>query len=129
TRRVYPEGTDAAFAQLRAAIERAYEPVIRASLGVDPTLERPADAAKGRALHGVEQLAKKLAQHARRRERVELSQIARARLSVRPEGSPRERVQSMGGFLARYGSGVLDELARHMLGWYGRVLEAAPATV
>lgn len=129
TRRAYPPGTDAAFAELRAAIERAYEPVVRAALGVDPTLERPADAAKGRALHGVEQLARKLAQHARRRERVELAQIARARLSVRPEGSPQERVLSMSGFLARYGSGVLDELARHIQGWYGRVLEAAPATV
>ena len=129
TRQAYPEGTEAAFAELRAAIEHGYQPVIGATRAVDPTLERPAEAAKGRALHGVEQLARKLAQHARRRERVELSQIARARLSVRPEGSAQERVLSMSGFLARYGPGILDELARHILDWYSRVLEATPATV
>ena len=129
TRQTYPEGTDAALAGLRAAIELSYEPVIRAARGVDPTLERPAEAAQGRALHDVERLERKLAQHARKRARVELSQIARARLSVFPEGSPQERVLSMSGFLARYGPGVLDELAGHSLGWYTRVLEAAPASV
>jgi bacillithiol biosynthesis cysteine-adding enzyme BshC len=129
TRQAYPDGTDAALAGLRGAIEHSYEPVIRAARGVDPTLERPAEAAQGRALHDVEQLERKLAQHARKRARVELSQIARARLSVLPEGSPQERVLSMAGFLARYGPGVLDELAGHSLGWYTRVLEAAPASV
>ncbi len=128
TRQAYPEGTDAAFAELRVAIERGYEPVIRAAHGVDPTLERPAEAAKGRALHGVEQLARKLAQHARRRERGELSQIARARLSVRPEGKPQERVLSLSGFLARYGLGLLDALAGHIEAWYRGVLEATRVT-
>ncbi|HEV8598255.1 MAG TPA: bacillithiol biosynthesis cysteine-adding enzyme BshC [Gemmatimonadales bacterium] len=128
-RQVYPEGTDRAFAALREAIEQGYEPVIHAARAVDPTLERPAGAARAQALHGLDELGKKLAQHARKRESTELAQIARARLSVRPEGKPQERVLSMAGFLARYGSGLLDDFAAHIDGWYERVLEAAGATL
>jgi len=127
-RQAFPEGTDAAFAALRAAVERGYEPVIRAAAGVDPTLERPAAAARGLALHALDELARKLTQHARKRESVELAQIARAKASVHPEGRAQERVLSMAGFLARYGPGLLEELAGHIVAWYGRVLEATPVT-
>jgi bacillithiol synthase len=125
-RQVYPEGTDAAFAALREAIERGYDPVIRAAVTVDPTLERPASSARGQALHGLQELEKKLAQHARKRESTELAQVARARLSVRPEGKPQERVLSMAGFLARYGSELLSRFAEHIAAWYGAALEAGP---
>ncbi|HEY9384969.1 MAG TPA: bacillithiol biosynthesis cysteine-adding enzyme BshC [Gemmatimonadales bacterium] len=128
TRQAYPDGTDAAFAGLRGAIERGYEPVIRAAAGVDPTLERPAAAARAQALHGLDALARKLAQHARKRESTELGQVARARTSVRPEGKPQERVLSMAGFLARYGPELLGALAAHIESWYARVLEGAPAS-
>ena len=126
---VYPEGTDRAFAALRQAIEQGYEPVIGAARAVDPTLERPAGSARAQALHGLDELGKKLAQHARKRESTELAQIARARLSVGPEGKPQERVLSMAGFLARYGSGLLGDFASHIESWYQRVLEAAGATL
>ncbi|HLG05784.1 MAG TPA: bacillithiol biosynthesis cysteine-adding enzyme BshC [Gemmatimonadales bacterium] len=114
-----PEGTDARFQALRQAIHDGYEPLIRAVAGVDPTLERPAEAARAHALHGLEELEKKLLQHARKRESVELGQVARARASVRPNGKPQERVASMAGFLARYGSGVVESLADHITRWYG----------
>jgi hypothetical protein len=51
--------------------------------------------------------------------------VAKARLSVRPEGKPQERVLSMAGFLGRYGWDLLDTLAEHIDGWYARALEAA----
>ncbi len=127
-RRALPAGTDAAFAALRAGIEQGYAPVIQAADTVDPTLERPAAAARGQALHAVERLAKKLLQHARKRESVELGQVARARLSVRPLGKPQERVLSMAGFLARYGAGVVDSFAGHIASWYARALEAGSRT-
>jgi bacillithiol biosynthesis cysteine-adding enzyme BshC len=129
TRQAYPAGTEAAFAALRESLQRGYEPVIRAAAEVDPTLERPAAAARAQALHGLDELAKKLAQHARKRESVELAQLARARASVRPEGKPQERVLSMAGFLARYGTGLLGEFASHLDAWYERVLEAVPASL
>lgn len=123
-----PPETEAAFAALRAGIETGYAPVIQSAATVDPTLERPAAAARGQALHAVERLEKKLLQHARKRESVELGQVARARLSVRPLGKPQERVLSMAGFLARYGDGVLDSLAAHIASWYGHALEAGSPT-
>jgi len=128
-RQAYPAGTDEAFAALRQAIETGYDPVIGAAAGVDPTLERPAAAARGQALHGLDELAKKLAQHARKRESTELAQLARARASVRPEGKPQERVLALPGFLARYGPDLLGALAAHIEAWYVRVLEAAPASL
>jgi len=123
-----PGGTDAAFAALREGIETGYAPVIRAAATVDPTLERPAAAARGQALFAVERLEKKLLQHARKRESVELAQVAHARLSVRPLGKPQERVLSMAGFLARYGDGVLSSMAAHIASWYPRALEAGSPT-
>jgi bacillithiol biosynthesis cysteine-adding enzyme BshC len=127
-RQALPEGTERAFAGLREAIESNYDPVIRAAATVDPTMQRPAATARGQALHAVHELEKKLLQHARKREATELAQVARARLSIRPEGKPQERVLSMAGFLARYGSELLGSLAEHIEGWYARALEAAPPT-
>ncbi|MGQ0704209.1 MAG: bacillithiol biosynthesis cysteine-adding enzyme BshC [Gemmatimonadales bacterium] len=117
-RQALPEGTDAAFRRLRETIREGYGPVIEAAKVVDPTLERPAESARGQALFMLEELEKKLVQHARKRESTELAQIARARLSVRPGGKPQERVLSMAGFLARYGNGILEELAAHIARWY-----------
>ena len=91
---------------------------------VDPTLERPASSARWQALHGLQELEKKLAQHARKRESIELAQVARARLSVRPEGKPQERVLSMAGFLARHGPELLSRFSEHIAAWYSAALEA-----
>lgn len=127
-RMALPEGTETALGALRSRIDEGYRPVVERVAAVDPTLERPAAAARARALLEVERLEKKLLQHARRRESVELAQVARARLSVRPDGKPQERVLSMAGFLARYGDGVLEAYAEHIAAWYEAALEAAPAT-
>jgi bacillithiol biosynthesis cysteine-adding enzyme BshC len=124
-REALPSGTEAAFDGLRAAITTGYDVVVRLAAQVDPTLERPAAAARGQALFGTQELEKKLLQHARKREATELAQVAKARLSVRPEGKPQERVLSMAGFLGRYGWDLLDTLADHIDGWYARALEAA----
>ncbi len=118
-RQALPDSTDTRFDALREAIERGYQPVIEVARDVDPTMERPAASAKGQALFGLEELRKRLLQHARKRESVELGQVARARLSVRPHGKPQERVLTMAGFLARYGPGLLGELAAHIARWYG----------
>jgi bacillithiol biosynthesis cysteine-adding enzyme BshC len=127
-REALPEGAEAAFAALRAAIERGYEPVIRTVAQVDPTLERPAASARGQSLHAAAELEKKALQHARKRSATELAQIARVRLAVRPEGKPQERALTMAGFLARYGGGVLAALADHIDEWYSRALEAPLVT-
>jgi bacillithiol biosynthesis cysteine-adding enzyme BshC len=125
-RQALPPGTEDAFRELRAAIEAGFDPVVRLAAQVDPTLERPAASARAQALFGTQELEKKLLQHARKREATELQQVARARLSVRPEGKPQERVLSMAGFLGRYGWDLLETLSRHIDTWYARALEAVP---
>jgi bacillithiol biosynthesis cysteine-adding enzyme BshC len=127
-RAALPPETATAFATLRDLVARGYDPVIRTATTVDPTLERPATAAKGQALHAIERLEKKLLHHARKRETLELAQVARARASVRPGGKPQERVVTLAGFFARYGTGLLDDLASHVDAWYARALEGAHAT-
>ncbi len=124
-----PEGTEAAFAALRETIERGYAPVVGAAATVDPTLERPAQSARVQALHATEELEKKVLQHAKKRAAVELAQVARARLAVRPDGKPQERLLAMAGFLARYGMGLVSALARHIEDWYARALEGDPPTL
>jgi uncharacterized protein YllA (UPF0747 family) len=124
-----PEGAEAAFAVLRDAIERGYRPVIGAAATVDPTLERPAQSARVQALHATEELEKKVLQHAKKRAAVELTQVARARLAVHPDGKPQERVLAMAGFLARYGMGLVGALAEHIEDWYTHALEGDPPTL
>lgn len=127
-REALPPGTDAAFESLRAAVATAYEPVIRIAAAVDPTMERPAAAARSQALFAAQELEKKLLQHARKREGTELAQLARARLSVKPEGKPQERVLSMAGFMGRYGWELADALAGHIEAWYAGALVAPAST-
>jgi uncharacterized protein YllA (UPF0747 family) len=127
-REALPPGTEAAFEGLRSSVDGAYEPVIRLAASIDPTMERPAVAARGQALFGIQELEKKLLQHARKRESTELAQVARAKLSVRPEGKPQERVLSMAGFIGRYGWDLAGALAGHIEAWYARALVAASPT-
>lgn len=129
TRQALPPGTEAAFGSLRSAIESAYDPVIAIAAAVDPTLERPAASARGQARFAVEELEKKLLQHARKRESTELAQVARARLSVKPEGKSQERILSLSGFMGRYGWELLDALSDHIAAWYARALEAGSPTL
>ena len=123
-----PPGTEAAFDALRLAVGSAYEPVIKIAAAVDPTMERPAAAARGQALFAAQELEKKLLQHARKRESTELAQVARARLSLTPEGKPQERLLSMAGFMGRYGWELADALCGHVEEWYARALVAASPT-
>jgi len=118
-RRAFPPGTEQAIQELKLAIEQRYPPVIRAATAIDPTLEGRAGGARRRALFELDALEKKLLQHARKRESVDLGQVALARTSLRPLGKPQERVISLSGFLARYGPSILEELADHIARWYG----------
>ena len=127
-RAALPEGTEAGLAQLRDAIRGGFDPLLARALALDPTLERPARSAEARALFAVERLEKKLLQAARRREAVELAQIARASTSLRPLGKPQERVLTLSGFLARYGDSLLESFAEHIAQHYQASLVAASPT-
>ena len=81
---------------------------------------RPRDS---RRSSGTQDIEKKLVQHLKRRQETELGQLARARTAVMPDGKPQERVLTVAPFLARYGPGLLAELADAFEAWYRDALE------
>ncbi len=108
---------------LRAGIESEYGVLESVAAEVDPTLLRPIQGLKARALQGAGKAEKKLVQHLKRRHETETAQIARARTAVQPGGRPQERVVTVAPYLARYGPGILPALLEEIVGWYGSALE------
>jgi len=117
-----PRAVDA-LERLRTALAAEYAVLERAAVEIDPTLARPTQGARQQALAATQDLEKKLVQHLKRRQETELGQLARARTAVAPGGKPQERVVTVAPFLARYGPGLLEELAGAFEEWYRRALE------
>jgi uncharacterized protein YllA (UPF0747 family) len=81
--------------------------------------------ARNQALTGVQDIERKLVQHLKRRQEIELGQISKARTLVLPENKPQERVLTIAPFLARYGPSLLTELSEAIEAWYASALEGA----
>jgi uncharacterized protein YllA (UPF0747 family) len=120
-----PEEAVRALATLRAAIEAGYETLGHSATEIDPTLARPVQGAKHQALVGLQEMEKKLLQHLKRRQEIELGQIAKARAQVMPDNKPQERVLTIVPFLARYGPSLISDLSDAIEGWYATALEGA----
>jgi bacillithiol biosynthesis cysteine-adding enzyme BshC len=114
-----------AIGQLRAALETGYDALGRSAAEIDPTLARPVQGAKNHGLSGVHDIERKLLQHLKRRQEIELGQIAKARALVLPDDKPQERVLTVAPFLARYGPSLLSELSEAIEAWYASALEGA----
>jgi bacillithiol biosynthesis cysteine-adding enzyme BshC len=112
-----------ALASIRAAVESGYEQLARAAESIDPTLTRPIQGVRQQAVTGTQEVEKKLMQHLKRRQETELGQLAKARAAVLPNQKPQERVLTVASFLARYGQGLLEELAAEIERWYSLALE------
>jgi bacillithiol synthase len=112
-------------ADLKAAIETGYESLGTSAREIDPTLDRPVQGSKNQALSGINDIERKLVQHLKKRQEVELAQIAKARAVVLPENKPQERVLTIAPFLARYGPNLMLELADAIEAWYATSLEGA----
>jgi bacillithiol synthase len=111
--------------QLRTALETGYEALMRSATEIDPTLARPVLGAKNQGLSGVHDIERKLLQHLKRRQEIELGQIAKARTMVLPDNKPQERVLTVAPFLVRHGPSILIELSEAIEGWYAAALEGA----
>ncbi len=110
---------------LRRALDEGYAVLERAATDIDPTLARPTQAARQQAIGGTQEIEKKLVHHLKRRQETELSQLARARTALVPNGKPQERVLTLAPFLARFGPGLLEELTDAFRAWYRGALEAS----
>lgn len=113
-----------ALGHLRTVIQADYEAITRAAIAIDPTIERPIRNLGQQALQGTEDAEKRLVSHLKKRQTIELQQIARARELVLPLGKPQERVHTLAPWLARYGPSLLTDLLTVIEDWYGTGLVA-----
>jgi len=120
-----PEEAVRTLQELRSTLESGYNTLASSAADVDPTLTRPVQNARNQALSGVQEIERKLVQHLKRRQEVELGQITKARTMVLPDNKPQERVLTVAPFLARYGPSLLVELSEVIEAWYASALEGA----
>jgi bacillithiol synthase len=120
-----PDQAIRTIADLKSAIEAGYESLGTSAREIDPTLERPVLGSKNQALSGINDIERKLVQHLKKRQEVELGQIAKARAVVLPENKPQERVLTIAPFLARYGPTLMLQLTDAIEAWYATSLEGA----
>ncbi|HEX2248725.1 MAG TPA: bacillithiol biosynthesis cysteine-adding enzyme BshC [Gemmatimonadales bacterium] len=120
-----PDETVRALRALRDSLTAGYDALARSAAEIDPTLTRAIQGTKNQALAGLRDSEKKLVQHLKRRQELELGQISKARVAVLPENQPQERVLTIAPFLARYGPALIGELAEAVETWYAAALEGA----
>lgn len=120
-----PEEAARALRSLREDLNAGYDALARSAASIDPTLTRAVEGTKNQALGALTDIEKKLIQHLKRRQEIELGQIAKARSLVLPDGQPQERVLTIAPWLARYGPGLITELAEAVEAWFATALEGA----
>jgi bacillithiol biosynthesis cysteine-adding enzyme BshC len=126
-RDILPEDAAQALAALRSAILERFAAVEEAAARLERTLQRPVETVRNQALHGVDEVEKRLVAALKRANEQSLQQIARARANLFPGGEPQERVVTVASYLARYGHRLLDVLREAARGHVERLLEAHPA--
>ena len=120
-----PREADSALEGLRGSISTHYETLVQAAASIDPTIERSIRNIANQAQRGVDDAEKRIITHLKRRQALEMQQIARARELVLPLGRPQERVHTLAPWLARYGPPLLEDLSNVVDAWYATALEGA----
>jgi len=109
-----PDAVTAPLARLRSAIRMEYDHARDAAAAIDPTLRKWMEGVRNSSLATVDDAEKKVASHLKKRSEVELEQLRKAAVNLYPENAPQERVLNGIPYLARYGGGVMRDLARAM---------------
>ena len=119
-----PAEIPATMAALRDEIAAGYARLVEATSPIDPTLRGPLESARNASHKTLEAMEKKIVRHLKKRNDIGLDQLRRASANLFPNGEPQERVLSAVTYLARYGPGLLDEVAAAIDFEFG---QAAPA--
>jgi uncharacterized protein YllA (UPF0747 family) len=102
---------------LRDDVESRFARITGEVQQLDPTLERTVQSARNAALAGTNEIERKLVASLKRTQGTLVSQLARARAALMPDGKPQERVLSIVSFLARYSGSLLDEIDAEVARW------------
>jgi bacillithiol biosynthesis cysteine-adding enzyme BshC len=109
-----PDGVRDPVARLRAELSSNYDALVEAAAAIDPTLRAWVTGVRNNTLSQVDNTEKKIMSHLKKRSETELEQLRKAAISLYPDGTPQERVLNALPFLARYGPGLLRDLAQAM---------------
>jgi bacillithiol synthase len=109
-REVPPEITEAV-ERLRELLRENYDKLLAGAVGIDPTLKAPVELASKRSEEYLARMDKKIVQHLKRRNSVELQQLRRAADNLYPQGQGQERVLCVLTYYARYGSAFINDVA------------------
>ena len=102
---------------LRDEVESRFARISGEVQQLDPTLERTVQSARNAALAGTNEIEKKLVASLKRTQGTLVSQLARARAALMPDGKPQERVLTSASFLARYGETLLEQIDAEVARW------------
>lgn len=125
-REALPADAVEALAALRGGLESGYAAVREAAIRLERTLERPVETARNQALHGADEIEKRLVAALKRNNDTALQQLARAKANLFPSGKPQERVLTAATYLARHGRPLMAMLHEAARAHVERLLEAAP---
>jgi len=112
-----PAELAASLQQLRDDVESRFARISGEVQQLDPTLGRTVQSARNAALAGTNEIEKKLVASLKRTQGTLVSQLARARAALRPDGQPQERVLTAASLLARYSGSLLDQIDAEVARW------------
>lgn len=121
-------GMKKALARLTDEVAAQYTILEREGKGVAPQLVRALQTLHQKMEWLTARTEGKVVAHLRRRDVEGMARVARARDAIRPLGAPQERTLTIAPFLARYGPGILDEIAATARAWYAAALEGGGST-
>jgi bacillithiol biosynthesis cysteine-adding enzyme BshC len=113
-RRELPQQVTDTIETLRERLKQGYDALIDAAIAIDPTLRGPLESSRNAGDKRLNDMHKKIVQHLKKRNAIELEQLRRASTSLYPFGQAQDRVLGIVSYYARYGSGLLDRIAEEI---------------
>lgn len=109
-RREIPGEVRTVLNEIRSDLTRNFDRLLEESSKLDPTLAGPVGGGRNRVISEAAKLERKILRAIKRSDRIATDQLDRVLDSLRPKGSPQDRVLNVLPFLARYGDHFLKEV-------------------
>ncbi len=109
-----PDDVISSLAALRETVHREFARLANRTESIDPTLRGWLTGQRNTLLSQLEGVEKKITSHRRKRSEVEIEQLRKAAANLQPEGTPQERSMNALPLVARYGPGILADMAAAM---------------
>jgi uncharacterized protein YllA (UPF0747 family) len=109
-----PEEVTRPLAALEKAVEEEYDRLSRGAEKIDATLAGWLNSQRNAILGQLQAAEKKITSHRKKRSEIEMEQLRKAASNLQPEGIAQERVLNALPLVARYGAGILADMAEAM---------------